>query len=334
MDFSNATMLIFLYGADIWRKNHKLKQLTDRFIKEVDPSRINLVGCDPGNTDEAALRSVLRAAPFLARKRMIVLKNFLTQSKRKAFSETLIELLPFLGDAQMVIISEDEGKPKTWSNQATKGVWEYLEKHADGEEFKPLWGAKLEAAIAAQGKVRGLVFEKSAVEFLAVLSGGDLGQSEKEIEKLTAYLGGHPERGEGSRANVCTLNDVKLLCAIAGEASIFEFLDALGTKDQKILLRTAQEQLEEAEPLALVSRATGHLRALLAMTLSGPIGATALKLHPFQAKKISAQLRNWTVPALKRFLFALLTLEYQIKRGLAPDPKAQLTALLTLTLPR
>lgn len=317
-------MLLFLYGADIWRKNLKLKQLTSRFIKEVDNARMNLVIRDPVNTDETALRSVLRAAPFLARKRMVVLKNFLTQAKRKAFSETFNELLPGLGDEQIVIISEDEAKPKTWSNQASKAVWEYLEKHAEGEDFSLLWGTKLEAAIVAQAKTHGLTLQKDAAELMAVISGGDLGQTEKEIEKLTHYCG---DRN-------ATIQDVKLLCTIAGEASIFEFLDALGTKDQKNLLRTAPEQLEEAEPLALIARASGHLRAILAMTLSGQAGATVLKLHPFQAKKISAQLRYWNVPTLKRLIFALLTLEYQIKRGLAPDPKAQLTALLTLTLSR
>ncbi len=312
-------MIFFLYGADSWHKNLKLKQLTGRFVKEVDPSKMNLSVYAAGSIDEAALRSALRASPFLARKRMVVLKNFLTQSKRKGFAETLNELLPSLGgEERMVIISEDDEKPKKWTNIATQTAWEYLEKHAQCEEFKAIWGVKLEAAIVAQAKEHGLAIEKNATEFLAVLSCGDLGQTEKEIEKLAHYCGDRK----------ATIDDVKLLCTIEGEASIFEFLDALGTKDQKALLRTAEEQLNETEPLALVSRATGHLRAILAMTLAGQAGATALKLHPFQAKKITAQIRNWTVPALKRFLFALLTLEYQVKRGLAADPRAQLTALL------
>lgn len=311
-------MLFFLFGSDTWHKNLKLKQLTGRFIKEVDPSKMNLAVYASGSIDEAALRSALRAAPFLARKRMTVFKNFLTQSKRKGFAETISELLPGLGDERMVIISEDEERPKKWVNIATQTAWEYLEKHAQCEEFPALWGAKLEAAIVAQAKTHGLGMEKTATEFLAVLSGGDLGKTEKEIEKLTHYCG---ERK-------ATVADVKLLCTAEGEANVFEFLDALGVKDQKALLRTAQEQLDEAGPLALLSRVTGHLRALLTVTLSGQAGATALKLHPFQAKKITAQMRNWTVPALKRFLFALLALEYQVKRGLAPDPQAQLTALL------
>ena len=312
-------MVFFLFGADTWHKNLKLKQLTGRFVKEVDPSKMNLSVYSAGSIDEATLRSALRAAPFLARKRMVVMKNFLTQSKRKGFAETLNELLPSLVDEErMVIISEDEEKPKKWGNIATQTAWEYLEKHAQCEEFKAFWGAKLEAAIVTQAKAHGLAMEKNAAEFFAVLSGGDLGHTEKEIEKLAHYCGDRK----------ATVADIKLLCTIEGEANIFEFLDALGTKEQKALLSTAQGQFDQVEPLALVSRANGHLRALFAMTLAGQPGATALKLHPFQARKISAQIRNWTVPALKRFLFALMAIEYQAKRGLAPDPRTQLTALL------
>ncbi len=311
-------MLFFLFGGDTFRKDHKLKQMTERFIREVDPSKMNLVVLAPEGIDEGALRSALLAAPFLARKRMIVLKNFLTQKRRKTLHETIKGVLPSLGDDRIVVVSEDEEKPKTWASPGQKAAWEYLEKESKAEQFSPLWGAKLEGAIVALAKDVKIVLERPALEHLALLTGGDLGQINRELQKLGAYC----------RGRVATKDDVSLLCTVEGEENIFEFLDALGAKEQKALLRTAQAQLEETDPLHLVSRATTHLRALLALTLAGEQGARALKLHPFQAKKISAQMRNWSAPALKRFLFSLLALEYQVKSGRVGHASAQLVALL------
>ncbi len=109
-------MLFFLFGADTFRKDQKLKQMTERFIREVDPSKMNLVILAPEGIDEGALRGALLAAPFLARKRMVVLKNFLTQKRRKSLHETLKDVFPSLGDDRIVVISEDEEKPKTWAS--------------------------------------------------------------------------------------------------------------------------------------------------------------------------------------------------------------------------
>ncbi|MBI4135449.1 DNA polymerase III subunit delta [Candidatus Uhrbacteria bacterium] len=319
-------MLFFLYGEDIWRKEQKIKAIAEEFARKRDPSRLNIKTLSVAGLEEEDLQQTLRAAPFLAAKRMLILKNVVTGG-RKSLIEIVEQALPSLltDEVKWLIISEDKSKPKKeqdWKNQVSKKVWEYLEKSAKCEVFPELWGVKLEAEITKQAKTYGLTLEKEAAALLAVLSGGDLGWIVHEMEKLAAYKDSH-------NMNVCTSEDIKLLCTAEGEANIFEFLDALGNKDRKTLLRVTEEEMRESDALHLVARASGHLRAILTMHLAGSqAGAQALKLHPFQAKKISATLRKWNTGELKSLLFQLMVLEYAVKTGRAPDAQIQLVSLL------
>ena len=331
-------MLLFFYGEDVWRKQQKLDQLAERFVKEVDPSKLNLLILAQEDAQEQTLRSHITAAPFLARKRLIILKNFLTAGKSKWPLEILQNALEHQVEQTMYVVSEDASKPKTWKYSEAKALWEYLEKNAPTEEFKPLWGSRFEAALAQAAKKRNLSFAPEALALLADYCGSDLGQAEQELEKLTAYKSKEAEPLVAPAAEALsrympttavTHDDVRTVCISSAESSIFDFLDALGNKDQITLLRTAEEQFYETDAFHVLNRATNHLRALLIITLAGAAGTQALKLHPFVEKKAVAQARKWNAEELRKMLFALMALEHQAKAGLAPDLNTQLTALLT-----
>lgn len=314
-------MLLFLFGEDTWRKKQKLNQIIEKFIREVDPTRMNVVTFAARVDEEETLASKILAAPFLARKRMVVLNNFLTSGSRKDLAEQISNALQKLHDYTIAIVNEDRGKPKTWKNSEIKKLWEYLEKSAKAEEFKPLWGNKLEAAIIAQAKEQNVSLTSDAAALLGLVSQGDLGHVEQELQKLAAYClsSGKPRVDKEM---------IKEVCASLSEVNIFDFLDALGGKSKKTLMETLQEQFEESEPVQLIPRIVTHLRALFGLTLAPETAGKALKIHPFQLKKIQSQIRNWDSVSLKRFLFELLLLDFSIKRGLVADARTQLTAML------
>lgn len=311
-------MIFFLYGPDVWRKKRKWQGIRERFKREVDGSAMNMVISDGDGIEEDALHNILRAAPFLGKKRLVVLKNVITQSRRKAIPEVMLKCTESLPEHTTLVVVEDQEKPKTWKNQASKALWEYLEKNSKKEEFKLLWGLNLEKEIEQQAEGHGLALDSKALSALAIICAGDLGQTEKDLEKLTAYCAGR----------TATIEDVKKLCLAEGEANIFEFLDALGNKDKKNALRLAQDYLLVNDPLALLARASSHLRAIHAMKIGGPEGIAALKLHPFQAKKIQGQTHAWEGAALRKAIAKLMSIDYKTKQGLAADPKTQLTAFL------
>ena len=148
---------------------------------------------------------------------------------------------------------------------------------------------------------------------------------------MTAYVGGHtpPEADALRTQNVCTIKHVREVCSSSSATSIFDFLDALGNKDYKKVISLAEKELEENEPLGLQARVASHLRALLALMLKKDAAATALKLHPFQVKKLYSQIRNWDAEALKRGLRELLQFEYGVKSGNISEPKASFISTLS-----
>ncbi|MDO8521313.1 MAG: DNA polymerase III subunit delta [bacterium] len=312
-------MILFLFGEDNWRKKQKIAQISEKFIKEVDPSKMNLAVIDVAEAQEESLRNALKAAPFLARKRMVVLKNCLTGATRKAIPEIVAEVLPHISETTILVVSEDSEKPKKWKHTGAREAWEFLEKNAQTEEFKQPWGPTLTAAIIKEAKTRGLTIQKDAAELLAVFKEADFEQIIIELEKLSAY--------KGSAA--CTPQDVREVCSSSNATSIFDFLDALGNKEYKKLISLAEKELEENEPLGLQSRVASHLRALLALMLKKDAAATALKLHPFQVKKLYGQIRNWDAESLKRGLRELLLFEYGVKSGKINETKASFISTLS-----
>ena len=125
-----------------------------------------------------------------------------------------------------------------------------------------------------------------------------------------------------------SMENIKSICITQGEANFFAFLDALGTKNKKILLQTLDEQLEGNETTQLIAQISAHIRALLAVSLKGERGGQALHLHPFQLKKVLAQVRHWSAPELKQMLTRLMLLDFAVKSGTVADAPTQLTSLL------
>ncbi|MDO8505310.1 MAG: DNA polymerase III subunit delta [bacterium] len=312
-------MILFLYGEDIWKKKQKIAQISEEFVKKVDPSKMNLVVIDVSDAQEESLRNKIKSSPFLARKRLVILKNCLTGATRKAIPEIVAEALKNVSDTTILVVSEDSEKPKKWKHTAAREAWEFLEKNAQTEEFKQQWGSAISMAIINQAKKRGLVIQKDAAELLSVFKEGDFEQIMIELDKLTAYKG----------SGTCTAQDVRDVCSSSSETSIFDFLDAVGNREYKKVILLAEKELEESEPLGLSSRVASHLRALLALMLKKDAAVTALKLHPFQVKKLYGQIRNWDAETLKRGLHELLLFEYGVKSGNISEPKASLISTLS-----
>ena len=83
-------MIIFLYGKDTYRSKQQLKKMVDKFKIDRDPQGYNVVELDCEKEDSGKIMSEVLATPFLADKRMTVLKNLLSASQHKDF---LVEII-------------------------------------------------------------------------------------------------------------------------------------------------------------------------------------------------------------------------------------------------
>ena len=83
-------MIIFLYGKDTYRSRQQLKKMVDKFKVDRDPQGFNVVELDCDKETGANIMQQLLTAPFLAEKKMIVLKNLLSASEHKDFLSELM----------------------------------------------------------------------------------------------------------------------------------------------------------------------------------------------------------------------------------------------------
>jgi len=71
-------MLIFLYGQDSYRSWQKLNEIIQRYRK-IDRSGLNLTIFEGENLEFNEFKNSVESIPFLADKRLIVVKNLISQ---------------------------------------------------------------------------------------------------------------------------------------------------------------------------------------------------------------------------------------------------------------
>jgi DNA polymerase-3 subunit delta len=146
-------------------------------------------------------------------------------------------------------------------------------------------------------------------------TGNDLALLANEIEKLVLY---------GLDRGTITPEDVTLLCPYAAEASIFDLVDALGTRDGRAAATLLQSKLDEgADPFYLFAMIVRQFRLLIQVKeladegLHPPAIASRLKIHSFVAGKIYQQSHHFSQAQLEQIYAHLLETDVGVKTGQA-----------------
>jgi DNA polymerase III subunit delta len=306
-------MIIFLYGEDTYRSSQKLNQIKDKFIKEVDSSGMNLTTLDGVKLKFEEFNQQVKASPFLARKRLVIIKNLISDNKSKEIQKEIVELLntewknPQEDNILIFWESADHSKTKT-----KNALWDRLIKEKLAEEFTPLKPVQLNAWLEKEISRRGSQIDKASIPLLAALVGNNLWQMSSEIDKLINYC--------GSRA--ITGADIELLVKAKFDDNIFNLVDALGNNNKKLALKLMSDQFNlESDEMYLLSMLIRQFRILLLTKdlaeKNSRIGkekiAQELQIHPFVAQKALWQINNFTLDKLKNIYQMLLDIDFKIK---------------------
>ena len=278
-------MIIFLYGEDTYRSAQKLKEIKDKFIKEVDESGMNLVDLAGASLKFEEFNQQVKASPFLARKRMIIIKNLISDNKSKEIQKEIVKLL----DEELkqekednIIVfweSTDHSKSKTKNS-----LWQRLIKEKFAQEFAPLKPQQLQKWLLQEFKEKNINADTQAITLLAALVGNDLWQMNNEINKLLHY----------SKDQTITSEMVEKLVKAKYDDDIFKLVDALGNKNKKLALKLISDQLNlQANELYLLSMLIRQFKILLQIKdlqqtnpqINQSQLASTLKLHPFVTSK-------------------------------------------------
>ena len=316
-------MLIFIYGQDNFRSREKLNEIVERFKKD-GKNDLNLEIFYGEELEFNSFKSAFTTLSFFSSKRLIIVKNLLTKGSAKLLEE-FNEFSSKLDSKDAIVIFWEEKDP----DKRTK-LFKFLKKTGKCQEFKLLENYQITDWIKKEleknfekiaAKTGSCLISPEAQKKIAAFVGSNLWQMKNEINKLSFYKLGRIES-----------DDIDTLVASSITSNVFDIVDALGNKNQKIALNILHSQLEIGEQaIYLFTMIVYQFRNLIKVksveTGSPQKISKETGLHPYVAQKTIAQTKKFSLIELKENYQELLNLDLMIKTGKI-EPVAALDLLV------
>jgi DNA polymerase III subunit delta len=331
--------IYLLYGEDSFSRDEAVQQLKDR-MRALPAGEHNLTELAGADATLTALRLSADAVPFLAERRMVIMRGLLgrlagrgtaarrpSRGARKTESATpdefqsVLDYLPDVPTTTSIAFVEDGRlSPEVLVAAIPRG-------RAFVKEFPRV--QDVAAWIRARAKFLELELDEGAVRELASLGNADLRRLDTELRKLGTYAAGR----------TITRNDVREL-VIGRDVAVWSLLDGLAERRTDKALRALRALYAQGEsPEALLGRDIApHMRRLLvARELAvasreerAATDVTALGLNPATLGKWMDQSQMFEPAELERALEILLDLDRQIKTGETTSEPALEVAIVQL----
>lgn len=240
-------------------------------------------------TDAAEILTLCANLPMFATRRLVVVKEVGALSTRE--SERLLPYLNSPVETTCLVLTggKVDGRVK---------FFQALKQTAVIVDCAPLDARTLPAWVQDQAGALGLHLDEEARVLLIEASGGDLGVLCREMEKLAAYVAPNTR---------VTAADVEAVRGADAGGTVWDFLDALGRKDEAGALRALAQVLTAGEPpLRLLGLLASHWRQIwkareqLARRVPEVGLARALGIHPFRVRGLVEQARTYSEGELGR----------------------------------
>jgi DNA polymerase-3 subunit delta len=320
-------MFYIFHGPDDFSAKETLEKLKTRLG---DPAMVDLntTELDGKNLALPELIHHVRAMPFLAPKRVVVVQNYLKQfnttAKTKAEKDLLAQLTHLLEDVpettNLVFMETEVLKKRNPILQM--GL---LHDKAVHEFSAP---QNLVGWVQRRVKQKGGDIDRQAAFALATAVGDDLRTLDNEIEKLTLYV---------NQARPISVADVTLLCPYTADTEAFALANAIGRRDIKTALDELHKKLQEGDhPLALLASITTQFRGLLEIKSLSDEGYTPQQIanykgwkSDFAVKKRLQEGKNFSQARLLDIFNILLEADLGVKTG-----KIEQTMMLDILVTR
>lgn len=271
-----------MVGAELKRQVADfLKTHTDMGLERIDGEEV----------EYDRIREALESLPFLASKKLVVLR---TPSANKEFVEKAERLLGDLPETTDVIIHE----PKLDKRSV---YYKFLKKNTDYQEFNELDEYGLAKWITEQADT-----SQSDAKYLVERVGANQQLLSNELAKLLAY---DPK---------ITRQSIDLLTEPNPQSTIFQLLDSAFAGDQKHMLKLyAQQRASRVEPQQIIAMLAWQLHIMAVVKAAGDRSdaqiATDAKINPFVVSKSRKITRNLPPEKLKQLVHKLAQLDVQLK---------------------
>ncbi len=288
-------MIITLTGENSFALDQELQEKISSFVDEYGD--LALERKDGEEAELAQIREAVTSLPFLASKKLVVLR---APSKNKKFTEDFEHILADVPETTDVILVE----PKL---DKRLNYYKFLKQKTDFKEFPELDHNGLSRYLSEAAKARGGSISTGDAHYLVERVGTNQQLLSNELEKL---LLNNPKV---SRESIDRLTDP------TPQSTIFELLEAAFAGNTKRALQLYEEQRSlKVEPPQIIAMLTWQLNVLAILKTAGDRSideiAKEAKLNPFVLRKSQNIARNLTPQDLRSKIQDLLTIDTRSKR--------------------
>lgn len=279
-----------LTGENAFGLQAKLRQLVDAFVAEQGDMALERLDGEEASIER--LQEALTSLPFLASKKLVVLR---TASANKQFVERAEQLLSGVPETTDVILVE----PKL---DKRSSYYKFLKKATDFQEFNPLDVNGLVRWLTDEAKPRGGRLSAGDARYLVERVGLNQQLVSNELDKLLLYEP-HISR-----------QTIDLLTEPAPQSTVFELLDAaLAGNRQIVLALYAEQRAQKVEPQQIIAMLAWQLHVLALIKTAGSRSADEIakqaKISPYVVRKSLTTAKNMPLAALKERLNDLVQID-------------------------
>jgi len=288
-------MVITLTGDNSFGLQASLRKITHDFVAEHGDMALEQL--DGDTADIARINEAVQSAPFLANKKLVVLRN---PGINKQFTEEVEKVLANIIETTDVVIVEQKLDKRL-------SYYKYLKKATDFREFPQLDERALAKWLTESAKEQGGKLSLRDATYLVERVGTDQQLLASELEKLLLY---NPE---------ILVQTINLLTDQAAQSTIFQLLDAAFSGNKRYAIELYEEQrAQRIDPLAIIAMLSWqlHVLALLVMAngRSSDTVAAEAKISPYVVKKSQNIARKLSPSDIKRYVADLLAIDRRARR--------------------
>lgn len=287
--------VVTITGENDFARSAELRNLVSGFV--ADEGDLALEQIDGEDTEFLRIQEAVTSLPFLANKKMVVLRS---PSKSKEFSEHAEELLNGLPETTDLVMYEPKFDKRS-------SLYKLLKKQSDFREFTSLDGAELQRWAVDEAKKQGAQLSLGDARYFVERIGQNQQLLSGEIEKLSV-LGGSIDR---ERINKMT--------DPTPQSTIFQLIGAAVRGNSKEALRLYDEQRTlKVEPQQIIAMFAWQLHMMAVVKSAGDRSpeqiAREAKLNPYSVGKSATLVRNITMQSLMQKIDDLLMIDLRSKR--------------------
>jgi DNA polymerase-3 subunit delta len=301
-DLSDLKPVYLIYGSEELLLERAVRRLRERLASVADLD-FNMETFDGDSAGADEIINAANTMPFMSERRLVIVRGVdkMAAAEQGLLADYAKDPAPFTA-LVLVATKVNRGSRLYKAVDALKGAAEYAAPKR-GE-----YPAEVTRLFAEHGKQAA----SDAARALVDAVGRDLRRLDTEVDKLVAYVG---DRDRVTAADVAAV-------VTAGAVTVFEFTDAIGSRDTGVAVAKLRRLLAAGESVhGLLAMAVRHVRSLLGARalmdrrVRTDEMAPLLGMAPWLVRNTVSQAANFEPAELSRALRDAATAEAQLKSG-------------------